>query len=249
MMAGGDPSDGTLVEFRRVIVEIKGRRIVGPVDLSVTAGETVVLLGRSGAGKTTLLKLVNDLRQPTRGAVRVNGRSTKDWNVVALRRRIGYVIQEVGLFPHWTVERNVGVVPRLEGWPAGRTQGRVAELLALVGLDPETFMARYPHQLSGGQRQRVGVARALAADPPLLLCDEPFGAVDPVTRRELQDEFRALAARLHKTVLFVTHDVREAVRLADRIAVLHEGSLTFVGSPDEFAASRDCHVEAFRQSA
>lgn len=244
-----DAAGDVLVEFDAVSVEIDGRRIVGPVDLTVTRGETVVLLGRSGSGKTTLLKLVNELRHPTGGVVSVAGRPTSEWSAVSLRRRTGYVIQDVGLFPHWTVEQNVGTVPRLEHWEPGEIRARVWELLALVGLDPTTFLRRYPHQLSGGQRQRVGVARALAANPPLLLCDEPFGAVDPITRRELQDEFRRLSTRLGKTVLFVTHDVREAVRIADRIAVLDAGRFVFLGSPDEFADSDEPTVAAFRRSA
>jgi osmoprotectant transport system ATP-binding protein len=166
--------------------------------------------------------------------VRIEGVPAASRDATRLRRRIGYVIQEVGLFPHFTVAANVGLVPRLEGWDAARTAARVRELLALVGLEPGTFGARRPHELSGGERQRVGVARALAADPPLLLLDEPFGALDPITRAELQREFRALAERLRKAVVFVTHDVREALLLAARIGVLHEGRLVFLGTPDEF---------------
>jgi osmoprotectant transport system ATP-binding protein len=220
------------------------------VNLSVNRGETLVLLGRSGSGKTTALKLINRLLEPTAGTVQVEGRSTLEWDAIALRRHIGYVIQEVGLFPHFTVERNVGVVPWLEGRAAAEVQARARELLDLVGLDPDEFARRYPHQLSGGQRQRVGVARALAGDPPLLLMDEPFGALDPITRVEMQREFRALQARLGKTVVFVTHDLSEALRLATRIALLEAGRLIGLYSPQEFLVASDpvasAYVSAFR---
>ncbi len=216
--------------------------------LEVSRGETLVCLGRSGSGKTTTLRLVNRLLDPTRGTVSVDGKPTTDWDPTTLRRSIGYVIQEVGLFPHFTVARNVSVVPRLLGWSEERVSARVRELLALVGLEPEDFAGRYPHQLSGGQRQRVGVARALAADPPILLCDEPFGAVDPITRTDLQQEFRGLTTRLAKTVVFVTHDVREALALAARVALFDGGVVTFLGSVDEFRATDDQRVLAFRGS-
>jgi osmoprotectant transport system ATP-binding protein len=222
-----------------------GRPLLRELTLAVSEGETLVLLGRSGAGKTTALKLVNALLLPTAGEVRVEGRPTTAWNPIRLRRRAGYVIQEVGLFPHLTVARNVGLVPELEGWPAARVAARVAELLALVGLPPAEFAARRPHQLSGGQRQRVGVARALAADPPLLLLDEPFGALDPITRGELQREFRGLQARLRKTALFVTHDVREAALVGDRLALLADGALLAAGTAAELGASADARVREF----
>jgi osmoprotectant transport system ATP-binding protein len=222
-----------------------GREVVSSVTFALDAGETLALLGRSGSGKTTTLKLVNRLLEPTRGEVLVNGRRTADLEVTTLRRGIGYVIQEIGLFPHFTVGANVGLVPRLERWPAARTLARVRELLTLVGLDPDTFAGRYPHQLSGGQRQRVGVARALAADPPLLLLDEPFGALDPVTRAELQREFHALEGRLGKAMVFVTHDVREALLVGTRIGLMQEGRLVFLGSPDEFRASEHPECRAF----
>src|SRR5581483_8932197 len=215
----------------------RGRTLVADVSFTVGAGETLVLLGRSGSGKTTTLKLINRLLEPTRGEVRVAGRPAADEPPTRLRRRIGYVIQEVGLFPHFTVARNVGLVPELEGWPRARIAARVRELLALVGLDPDEFAPRYPHQLSGGQRQRVGVARALAADPPLLLLDEPFGALDPVTRAELQREFRALEGRLGKGIVFVTHDVREGLLLGTRIGLMHGGRLVFLGTPQQFRES------------
>jgi osmoprotectant transport system ATP-binding protein len=214
----------------------------------VQGGETLVLLGRSGSGKTTSLKLINRLLTPSGGEVRVNGAPVADADVIRLRRGIGYVIQDAGLFPHYTVERNIGIVPRIEGWSAERIRDRVQELLRLVGLDAQ-LGTRYPHQLSGGQRQRVGVARALAADPPILLMDEPFGALDALTRDQLQREFLSLQQRLGKTVVFVTHDLREALRLGSRIALLEEGKLVTVVSPAEFLRSKDplaaAYVKAF----
>jgi len=226
-----------------------GRPLVDGVSFSVGAGETLVLLGRSGAGKTTTLKLVNRLLMPTDGAVVVAGQRADAVETTQLRRRIGYVIQEVGLFPHFTVAANVGLLPRLEQWPSDRIARRVRELLALVGLDPDTFAARFPHQLSGGQRQRVGVARALAVDPPLLLLDEPFGALDPITRLELRREFRALEGRLQKAMVFVTHDVREGLLLGTHIGLLESGRLVFLGTPDEFRASTLPEVRKFMDAA
>jgi osmoprotectant transport system ATP-binding protein len=227
-----------------------GQPILSSLDLVVRQGETLVFLGRSGSGKTTALKLINRLEAPSEGEVRVEGRSTLAWDEIALRRRIGYVIQEVGLFPHFTVARNIALPPRLAGWPEQKVGARVDSLLELVGLDPETFRHRLPRELSGGQRQRVGVARALAADPPILLLDEPFGALDPLTRADLQREFRGLERRLGKTVVFVTHDLNEAMRLATRIALLEEGRLAGVYSPEEFLRSPDrvvaAYVAAFR---
>ena len=221
-----------------------GRALLDAFSLAVEEGETLAVIGRSGSGKTTALKLVNALLMPTMGEVRVAGRATTAWDAIRLRRRTGYVIQEMGLFPHLTVARNVGLVPELEGWPAERIGQRVEELLALVGLPAAEFAGRYPHQLSGGQRQRVGVARALAADPPLLLLDEPFGALDPITRAELQREFRALQARLRKTAIFVTHDMREAALVGDRIAVVAGGRLRAVATPEALRESRDPEVRA-----
>ena len=227
----------------------RGRSLVQDVSFTVGTGETLVLLGRSGSGKTTTLKLVNRLLEPTAGEVRVAGERAAELPVTRLRRRIGYVIQEVGLFPHFTVERNVGLVPSLEGWPPERVATRAREMLSLVGLDADTFGARYPHELSGGQRQRVGVARALAADPPLLLLDEPFGALDPITRVELQLEFRGLEGRLGKGMVFVTHDVREGLLLGTRIGLMHQGRLAFLGTPDEFRQSEQPEVRAFMAAA
>src|SRR5579862_6793924 len=191
-----------VIEFRDVSYRVAGTQVLSGFNLQVFSGETVVLLGRSGSGKTTSLKLVNHLLSPTSGDIRVKGVSNKEADLIRLRRGIGYVIQDVGLFPHFTIERNIGLVPKIEGWPEDRIRARVQELLQMVGLPPE-IASRFPHQLSGGQRQRVGVARALAADPDILLMDEPFGALDPLTRDELQREFFLLQRRLHKTVVFV----------------------------------------------
>ena len=202
-----------------------GAIAVDDLDLAVDEGEVCVLVGPSGSGKTTTLKMINRLVEPTSGRILLAGDDVTTGDPVALRRRIGYVIQQIGLFPHQTVAANVATVPRLLGWDRSRVAERVQELLDLVGLDPGTYRDRYPHQLSGGQRQRVGVARALGADPPVLLMDEPFGAIDPITRDRLQQEFLRLQARVGKTVVFVTHDVEEAIRLGDRIAVLAEGGV------------------------
>jgi osmoprotectant transport system ATP-binding protein len=229
-----------VVEFAHVHYSLSGSRtLLADLNLAVFEAEVLVLLGRSGAGKTTALRLVNRLLDPTQGEVRVQGTSTLAWSPIRLRRRIGYAIQEGGLFPHFTVERNVGLVPALEGWEPARIGQRTSELLELVGLPPGQFAKRYPRELSGGQRQRVGLARALAADPPILLLDEPFGALDPLTRAEIQQEFRRLQRRLCKSVLFVTHDVREALLLGDRIAVLGEGRLVGVYTPSAFLHSED----------
>jgi osmoprotectant transport system ATP-binding protein len=233
------------VEFRQVSYRIGGNLVLDNLSFSIEPGETVVLLGRSGSGKTTALKMVNSLLFPSSGEVRVDGRATTAWDLIALRRGIGYVIQEVGLFPHFTIAQNVGLVPRLEGWPIERIAARSKDLLEQVGLEPERFLARHPRELSGGQRQRVGVARALAADPRLLLFDEPFGALDPVTRLELQDQFLALRNQLQKTSIFVTHDVREALRLGTRIALLDRGRLEVLATPQEFLQSQGPVTRAF----
>lgn len=234
-----------IVEFRHVSFQIGDRKILNDLSFSIEAGETLVMLGRSGSGKTTALRLINGMIMPSAGEVLVDGKSTVDWDRVRLRRGIGYVIQEGGLFPHLTVARNIGLVPALEGWGAPRIAYRVAELLNTVSLPPDEFRNRLPRELSGGQRQRVGVARALAADPRILLFDEPFGALDPVTRLDLQREFLRLRAELGKTSVFVTHDVQEAMKLATRISLLHNGNLAFIGSPEEFRACDHPEARAF----
>ena len=226
----------------------KGREILHRLNLAAFSGEILVLLGRSGSGKTTALKLVNRLREQSSGEVLVDGRSTRTWNLIQLRRHIGYAIQEVGLFPHFTIARNIGLVPELENWAKEKIAARVEELLKLVGLSSD-ISSRYPHQLSGGQRQRVGVARALAADPPILLMDEPFGALDPLTRADLQREFLLLQQKLKKTVIFVTHDLHEALLLGSQIVLLEDGKLVSCSTPEEFVRSQDPlvrkYVEAF----
>jgi osmoprotectant transport system ATP-binding protein len=239
-----------LVEFRNVSYSVPGvaKPIISELNLTVRRGETLVLLGESGCGKTTTLKLVNRLLLPSAGAVVVEGRDTTEWDEISLRRRTGYVIQEGGLFPHFTVERNVALVPSLEKWEESRVRERVGEMLALVGLEPEAFAGRYPRELSGGQRQRVGVARALAAEPPLLLLDEPFGALDPLTRSSLQREFAELSRRLNKTVIFVTHDVREALLLGSRIGLMHAGRMVLIETPEGFLESEEKHARAYLET-
>ena len=214
----------------------------------MAAGETVVLLGESGCGKTTTLRLVNRLLTPSAGEVLVEEKATTDWDPIRLRRCTGYVIQEAGLFPHFTVAENVALVPSLENWDEERTRDRIEELLTLVGLEPARFADRYPRELSGGQRQRVGVARALAADPPLLLMDEPFGALDPLTRASLQKEFAELKSSLAKTVIFVTHDVREALLLASRIALMAAGKILLVETPEGFRKSSNDYARAYLET-
>ena len=237
-----------LIEFHNVSFRLNGRAdILENLNLEIRRGETLVLLGRSGSGKTTTLKLINALLSPSAGEIRVDGRPLQQWDVIRLRRMIGYVIQETGLFPHFTIERNIGVVPKIERWPADRIRDRVRELLKLVGLDPQ-IASRYPHELSGGQRQRVGVARALAADPPILLMDEPFGALDPLTRAELQREFLNLQTSLKKTVIFVTHDLHEALLLGTRIALMEAGRVVTIQTRDQFLDSNEPLVIAYKNA-
>ena len=241
--------NGYALEFREVSYRLPtGTYLISGLNLHVARGETLILLGRSGSGKTTTLKLINRLLEPTRGEILVNGKSGESWDPIQLRRGMGYVIQDAGLFPHWTVEKNVGLVPRLEGWPKSKIQGRVREMLSLVGLSPEEFGRRRPSELSGGQKQRVGVARALAADPAILLMDEPFAALDPITRADMQREFKDLALRLGKTIVFVTHDVREALLLGTRIALLDHGRLVGIYSPDEFLNAEEPEARGFAES-
>ena len=219
-----------------------GRPVLRDISMAIRQGETVALVGRSGSGKTTLLRLINRLLDPDRGSIEVQGRAATSWDPIALRRGIGYVIQDAGLFPHMTVAGNVAIVPKLLGWTAQRIDSRIDELLSMVGLEPARFRDRWPDELSGGERQRVGLARALAADPSILLMDEPFGALDPITRVELHAEFARLKRVLHRAIVLVTHDMREAFALADRIAVLHEGEIIAYDAPAAIKASTDARV-------
>lgn len=245
-----EANNTALVEFRDVSYAVPAlpAPILSDLDLKVHRGETLVLLGESGCGKTTTLKLINRLYLPTAGEVLVEGKPTTDWDPIQLRRRTGYVIQDAGLFPHFTVEQNVALVPSLENWDASRIKERVRELLSLVGLAPEKYAERYPRELSGGQRQRIGVARALAAEPPLLLLDEPFGALDPLTRASLQRQFVDLTRRLGKTAIFVTHDLREALRLGSRIGLMHAGRIVLMETPDNFLNSKEEHARAYLET-
>ena len=232
-MSGSDVT----IQFDRVSYQVGGNLIIEDLNLEVRKGEVLVLLGESGCGKTTTLKLINRLIEPTSGEIRIEGKANGEWDVIELRRHIGYVLQEAGLFPHFTVEKNVELVPHLLGWEMERVKTRVAEMLDLVGLPPERFADRFPHELSGGQRQRVGVARALAADPPIVLLDEPFGALDALTRTNLQKEFARIVRDLGKTAVFVTHDLHEAMLLASRIALMDKGRIVLLDTPTHFANS------------
>lgn len=232
-----------IVAFDHVGFSHPGRaHVLTGVTLAIAPGEVLALVGRSGAGKSTILKLVNGLLTPTTGRVRVEGRDTREWDGIHLRRRIGYVLQDVGLFPHMTVGDNVGVVPRLEGWPVDRRRERIRELLDLVGLPAAAYALRRPRELSGGQRQRIGLARALAVNPPILLMDEPFGALDPVTRVELRREFTRIRTVLGTTVVLVTHDMAEAFALGDRVGAIDDGVLVACDRPAVIAASADPRV-------
>ena len=233
-----------MIEFVDVVASRGERVVLKGVALSVAAGEVVALVGRSGSGKTTMLRLVNRLLSADRGQVRVGGRAVEEWDPIALRRQTGYAIQEVGLFPHFTVMQNIAVVPRLLEWDEARITRRVDELLTLIGMDAREFRDRRPDELSGGQRQRVGLARALAADPPVLLMDEPFGALDPITRAELHREFTRLQQAMPRTVLVVTHDLAEAFAIAQRVAVLQDGAIIACAPPSELRESRDPAVRA-----
>lgn len=249
MPATPEPTHEAVIELCGAGYALRnGSALLRACTLQVARGETLVLLGRSGSGKTTLLKLINRLLEPSEGEVRVEGRRTTEWDPIRLRRRIGYVIQEAGLFPHFTVEENIGLVPQLEGAAPDAVRERVLELMRLVGLEPAAFAGRKPRELSGGQRQRVGVARALAADPPILLMDEPFGALDPITRAELQREFAALKQRLHKTIVFVTHDLREALLLGTRIVLLEAGRIVAQHPADKFLHAPEPEAQALIQA-
>jgi osmoprotectant transport system ATP-binding protein len=234
------------IEFVNVYYRVdSGRDLISDLNLAIPAGEVFMLLGQSGSGKTTTLKLINRLLTPAQGHVYVNGIPNEKWDVIKLRRHIGYAIQEVGLFPHYTAAQNVGLIPKLEGQQKPQIRVRTEEVMRLVGLSPERFSQRYPSQLSGGERQRLGLARALAADPPILLMDEPFGALDPLTRARLQTDFRQLQQRLRKTVVFVTHDIGEALLLGDHIAFMEAGRVRGVYTPHEFLNSVDENVKQY----
>jgi osmoprotectant transport system ATP-binding protein len=220
-----------MIELEHISKRYDGRPVVDDLSLTVPDGAFCILLGPSGCGKSTTLRMINRLVPFDSGAIRIAGEDIRDVPEEALRRRIGYAIQSIGLFPHWTIEDNIATVPRLLNWPGRRIRDRVAELLELLRLDPESYRRKYPHQLSGGEQQRIGVARALAADPELLLMDEPFGAVDPITRDALQNEIARIHAATKKTIVFVTHDIEEALRLATVIAILERGRLAQWGAP------------------
>ncbi len=240
-----------LREVTKVFANPRGEEVVAVADVSVVVptGTTLCLIGTSGCGKTTTMKLVNRLIEPTAGDVLLDGQSVRGRDVIALRRSIGYVLQRGGLFPHMTVARNVGLLCELEGWPAARVTERVRELLLLVNLPFDRFGERHPHELSGGQRQRVGVARALALDPPFLLMDEPFGALDPITRTELHVEFQRLQAQVNKTIIIVTHDMAEAFTLGTAVALMSQGRIVQHGTEDDFRRRpRDRFVTQFLES-
>ncbi|MCY7377344.1 MAG: ATP-binding cassette domain-containing protein [Pyrinomonadaceae bacterium] len=238
----------SIIEFQGVDFTIGATKILDNLNLLINKGETLVLLGESGCGKTTTLKLINRLIEPTGGTVLVENKSTAVWDAIKLRRRIGYVLQEAGLFPHFTIAENVALIPSLENWNEADKKARTAEMLEIVGLHPNKFAARFPHELSGGQRQRVGVARALAANPQILLLDEPFGALDPITRHNLQKEFANLVKRLGKTAVFVTHDLREAMLLGSRIALMDKGKIVLLDTPEDFLKSDEPLVKAYLET-
>ena len=237
-----------MIEITALTKQFPGeaRPAVDHLTLTIPAGELCVLIGPSGCGKTTTMRIINRMIEPDSGTVMVGGRNIMGVDRVELRRSIGYVIQQIGLFPHWTIADNVATVPRLLKWDEARVTRRVDELLALVGMDPATYRNRFPRALSGGQRQRIGVARALAADPPVMLMDEPFGAIDPITRARLQGEFLNILRGLKKTIVFVTHDIDEALKMGDQIAILRDGALVQFGTPETILAQpADAFVEAF----
>ncbi len=244
-MQSPNDANPAAVELRQVSLKFGSTTVLDGLDLRVERGETLVLLGESGCGKTTTLRLINGLADPTDGVVLVDGRSTADWDRINLRRHIGYVLQEAGLFPHFTVAENVALIPRIERWDEARISERTSEMLQLVGLDPATFAERFPHELSGGQRQRVAVARALAADPGILLLDEPFGALDPITRTSLQKEFAHLVRSLGKTAVLVTHDLREALLLGSRVALMESGKIVVLETAEDFPKAEHPLAKAY----
>ena len=234
--------------FCDIVYEVSGKTILNRLSLEVDRGETLILLGRSGSGKTTALRLINRMLEQTSGSISIDGQDTREVDPIELRRRIGYVIQDFGLLPHWTVEQNVALVPRLLGWPDEKQRQRARELLNQVGLEAEQMANRFPHQLSGGQRQRVGVARALAAEPVLMLFDEPFGALDPVTRHEMQQQFLKIRNSFNGVSVFVTHDLAEALVIGSRIAVLDAGKLEGVFTPEQFLRANTPVAKAFLET-
>ncbi len=231
------PETTAKIQFRSAGYSVGSTVILHGITLDVCEGDTVILLGESGCGKTTTLKLINRLIEPTEGVVLVEGKPTTEWDAIELRRRIGYVLQEAGLIPHFSVADNIGLVPTLQGWDEARRAERIVEMMELVALPHAKFADRFPHELSGGQRQRVGVARALAADPDIVLLDEPFGALDAITRTRLQKEFAELVRSLQKTAVFVTHDLHEAMLLGTKIALMEKGEIVLTGTPDDFERS------------
>ncbi len=237
-----------MIEVRGLVKQFPGAAhpAVDHLTLSVSEGEVCVLIGPSGCGKTTTMRMINRMVEPDAGSIMVAGRDVMQTDPVSLRRSIGYVIQQVGLFPHWSIADNIATVPKLLGWDAARIATRVDGLLDLIGMEPATFRSRFPRELSGGQKQRVGVARALAADPPVMLMDEPFGAIDPITRARLQDEFLRILRGLKKTIVFVTHDIDEALKMGDRIAILRDGALVQFATPEAvLARPANLFVESF----
>lgn len=233
------------IDFQEVNYHLKEKKIISELNLTINQGEILVILGRSGSGKTTILKLINSLLKPNQGDIIIEGKSINNWDKIQLRHHIGYVIQEIGLFPHFTVAENIGLIPSLQNWKSHRIKSRVYELLLMVGLPPEEFSDRYPQQLSGGQRQRIGVARALAVDPTIILMDEPFGALDPITRLDLQKELVNLHRNLGKTIVLVTHDIQEAFRVGSRIALMEAGKLVSLTTPTDFRNSSHPEAQSF----
>jgi osmoprotectant transport system ATP-binding protein len=240
-----DESVSAIVEFREVAYRVSGLQVLSELNLEVRRGEILILLGESGCGKTTTLKLINRLIEPTGGEIFVDGKRTTEWDAIELRRHIGYVLQEGGLFPHFNVAENVSLVLRLLDWDETKKQERTREMLDLVGLEPQKFANRFPHELSGGQRQRVGVARALASGSEIILLDEPFGALDAITRTSLQKEFAKLVRDLDRTAIFVTHDLHEAMLLGSRIALMDKGKIVLLDEPDAFRRSDIPLVRAY----